>query len=73
MPRRTVERRLHWAAYLWPGLPHLWNEGSWAGLALALGFTVLLNASVLSVAVWPEWLPERVKLACGLTTALVWL
>ncbi|MEM8864692.1 MAG: hypothetical protein AAGF31_04015 [Planctomycetota bacterium] len=62
-----------WAAYLWPGLPHLWNEGSWAGLTLAVGFTVLLNTLILTTFVWPEWLPERVKLACGVSTALIWL
>lgn len=42
-------------------------------MALAVGFTGLLNATILSLLVWPEWLPERVKLACGLATGLIWL
>ena len=73
LARRPQKRRMPWAAYLWPGLPHLWNEGSWAGLALAVGFTVLLNTLILATFVWTEWLPERVKLACGLTTGVIWL
>ncbi|MEN1681629.1 MAG: hypothetical protein AAGJ46_18765 [Planctomycetota bacterium] len=73
MPRRPSIRRMPWAAYLWPGLPHLWNAGSWAGLTLAVGFCVLLNVTILSTLVWPEWLPQRVRLACGLTTLGLWL
>lgn len=73
MPRRPLIRRVPWAAYLWPGLPHLWNAGSWAGLSLAAGFSVLLNVLILSVFVWPEWLPERVRLACGVTTLVLWV
>lgn len=73
MPRRPNSRRMPWAAYLWPGLPHLWNEGSWAGLALAVGFTFLLNTLILATFAWTDWLPERVKLVCGLSTGLLWL
>ena len=35
--------KLHWSAYLWPGLPQVWLRGSWVGLALAVGFTALAN------------------------------
>ncbi len=66
-------RRMHWAAYLWPGLPHLWLRGSWAGLALAVGFAVLLNVTAVSTWVYPEWLAPRLKLACGGATLLVWI
>ncbi|MGL4511946.1 MAG: hypothetical protein ACRCT8_02565 [Lacipirellulaceae bacterium] len=73
MSRRPPRRRsTHWAAYLWPGLPHLWVRGSLAGMALALGFTVLLNVWVLSVAVWPAWLEPRLKFACGVGAGLLW-
>lgn len=70
---RRQKRRAHWAAYLWPGLPHLWISGSWAGLALAIGFTGLLNVLILSTLVWPEWLTPRVKLGCALSAGGVWL
>lgn len=73
MPKQVAKRRLHWAAYLWPGLPHLWNGGSWAGLTLAVGFAVLLNTLILAVFVWPQWLPERPKLLCGLSVAAIWM
>lgn len=70
-PRR--KRRVHWVAYLWPGLPHLWIGGSLAGLTLAIAFTVLLNVLILSVLVWPDWLASQVKLACAISAAAVWV
>lgn len=73
MPRRQPRRRLHWAAYLWPGLPHLWVRGSLAGLTLALAFSVLLNVLVLATAVWPAWLEPRLKFACGITAFGLWI
>ncbi len=53
--------KLHWTAYLWPGLPHLWLRGSWAHLALAVGFTALANLLAASALVWNEWLSWRVR------------
>jgi len=49
-------RRMPWATYLWPGLPQLWYSGLWSGLALAVGFAVLLNVLLLSSFVWVELL-----------------
>ena len=73
MARRKPQRRMHWAAYLWPGLPHLWVRGSLAGLTLALAFSVLLNVLILGLLVWPGWLETRLKFACGAAAALLWL
>lgn len=70
---RREQRRVHWAAYLWPGLPHLWINGSWAGLALAFGFTVLLNVLILATFLWTDWLPPRAKLACAGMAGTIWL
>ncbi|WP_146442524.1 tetratricopeptide repeat protein [Botrimarina colliarenosi] len=72
MPRRKPRRHLHWAAYLWPGLPHLWVRGSLAGLTLALAFSVLLNVLVLATLVWPAWLESRLKFACAATAVVLW-
>lgn len=73
MARRTPRRRLHWLAYLWPGLPHLWLRGSLAGLTLALAFSVLLNILVLATWVWPAWLESRLKFACALIAGGLWI
>lgn len=73
MAVRKQERRVHWAAYLWPGLPHLWIAGSWAGLVLAVGFTGLLNVVILATLVWPEWLPPQAKRACVAMLGVIWL
>lgn len=73
MPRRKPRRRLHWVAYLWPGLPHLWVRGSLAGMTLALAFSVVLNVLVLGTLVWPAWLESRLKFACALTAAGLWI
>lgn len=73
LPRRKPRRHLHWAAYLWPGLPHLWVRGSLAGLTLALAFSVLLNVLILATLVWPAWLETRLKFACAATAVVLWL
>jgi tetratricopeptide (TPR) repeat protein len=49
-------RRMPWATYLWPGLPQLWFSGFWSGLALAMGFALLLNWMLLASFVWVELL-----------------
>jgi len=46
--------RMPWAVYLWPGLPHVWKRAAWSGLAVAVGFAVLLNLALVSTLVWTE-------------------
>ncbi len=43
-----------WITCLWPGLAELWVRGRWTGLVWAVGFTLLLNAALVSKGVWPE-------------------
>jgi hypothetical protein len=65
--------RLHWSAYLWPGLPQVWLRGSWVGLTLAVGFTALANLLLVATFVWNEWLPLRAR-GIGLgTLAVIWV
>jgi hypothetical protein len=47
--------RWNWAFCLWPGLPQLWQRGAWSGLALAAGFALGLNVTLLCTLVWTEW------------------
>ena len=65
--------KLHWSAYLWPGLPQLWMRGSWVGLTLAVGFTALVNALAATTFVWNEWLPVRVRWAALGAAAVIWV
>lgn len=65
--------KLHRIAYLWPGLPQLWLRGSWAGLAVAVGFTVLANTLLLATLVYTEWLARDVKLIGFGSLASVWM
>jgi hypothetical protein len=53
--------KLHWTAYLWPGLPQVWLRGSWVGLALAIGFTAIANVLLVATFVWDEWLPGEAR------------
>jgi hypothetical protein len=64
---------VRWVAILWPGLPQLWWQGAWSGLALACGFAVLLDIAILSTWVWTELLdlPFRLFAWCGVL--LFWL
>ncbi len=65
--------KLHWSAYLWPGLPQVWLRGSWVGLALAVGFTALVNVLLAATLVWNEWLPPRARgIALG-ALAAIWV
>jgi hypothetical protein len=70
-------QKMHWMAYLWPGFPHLWNRGSWAGLALAVGFTVLLNVLLVATLVWTGWMSHEARqIGFGVLVviwALAWL
>ncbi len=70
--RRSATTRAPWFAYLWPGLPHLWVDGSWAGLALAIAFAALLNLGILGTFVWPELFPPRARLVGAGVLALLW-
>lgn len=56
----------------WPGLPQLWLHGSWAGLALALGFTVLVNVVLVASFVWTEWLNSETVVVGWLAMAVLW-
>jgi len=65
--------KIHPMARLWPGLPQLWHRGSWAGLAVAVGFTALASTLLLATCVFHQWLTAN-ALRIGFTVlAVVWL
>jgi hypothetical protein len=65
--------RLHWCAYLWPGLPQVWLRGSWVGLILAVGFTAIANVLLAATLVWEEWLPARGRWIGLAGLAVIWV
>jgi hypothetical protein len=65
--------KLHWSAYLWPGLPQVWLRGSWAGLALAIGFTAIANVLLVATLVWDEWLPGQARSVGLAGLGVIWV
>lgn len=66
-------RKLPKIAYFWPGLPQLWLRGSWAGLAIAVGFTALVNVLMLATLVFRDWIPLEQLLGGYGAVAVGWL
>lgn len=56
----------------WPGLAHLWHCGSWRGLGVALLAAFLLNATLVTWLVWPEWFAFPVPHGLAIATILLW-
>lgn len=65
-------RLVRWATYLWPGLPQLWFDGAWTGLALSIGFSFLLNLLLVASLVWVELLEPNVLRLGWLSLVLAW-
>jgi hypothetical protein len=64
---------LRWITVLWPGLPQLWLRGEVSALGLAIGFSALLNLSILSTWGWTELLSLPLLLVAWCGVALIWL
>lgn len=60
-------------ACLWPGLPQLWVRGTWSALALAVGFTAILNLVLAATLIWTEWLDGKTLLACWAGLGVLWV
>ncbi len=71
MERSTMSQK-PWATFVWPGLPQVWLAGSWAGLAVAAGFAVLLNLALVSSLVWSELLTEQIRSILWLAVVVYW-
>ncbi len=56
---------------VWPGLARLWLRGQWSGLAVAIGFSGLLQLALLVTFVWPQLLSRDLPVWAAPTGAWV--
>jgi hypothetical protein len=64
--------RTPWGVYCWPGLPLIWKQGSWFGLAMAVGFAALVNLALASSLLWSELLTSGLRTMVWTVVAVVW-
>ena len=70
-----MPRTKEWGPILlcgWPGLARLWYRGQWSGLALAIGFSILLNTALVASFLWPWYLGELFPFVAWPTLFLGW-
>jgi hypothetical protein len=65
-------RRMPWAVYCWPGLPQLYEGGSWAALAFAVAAAALLNATLLGSFVWDDLTAGQLRIICWTGLGVCW-
>jgi hypothetical protein len=66
-------RLLRYATYLWPGLPRIWFDGAWSGLALAVGFGLLVNLLALANFVWVDLVGSTVLWIGWIVAGVIWV
>ena len=66
-------RRMRWITCLWPGLPQLWTQGSWSGLAVALGAAGLLDLLLLVSFGWTELIGQNLRNSLWAIFVLAWI
>lgn len=64
--------RRPWATNLWPGLPQVYQHGSWSGLAVAMGFAGLLNLGLAASLLWCELLTPGVRTVVWTAILTIW-
>ena len=57
----------------WPGLARLWMRGSWSALALAIGFSVLLNIALVATFAWPTLLGDTFPAVAWPIIIVIWV
>ena len=65
--------RMGWVLWLWPGLPQVCRSGSWAGLSVAVGLTILLNVAILATFGWSELVGPGMRNALWIAFGAAWL
>jgi hypothetical protein len=66
-------RRTPWPVYLWPGLPQISQQGSWAALMVAAAAALVLNTTLLGSFVWPELIAPNLRIICWVALAVTWI
>ena len=64
---------MQWITCGWPGLSRLWLHGQWTGLAVAAGFGVIFNSTVVMQLKLSGQVPETVQQSIWLLTAIFWV
>ena len=62
-----------WVLCGWPGLAPLWLRGSWSSLALAIGFSVLLNLALVATFAWPTLLGDSFPAVAWPVIIVIWV
>lgn len=65
--------RMPRASYCWPGLPLIAVAGQWAGLGVAVGFAVLLNAAIATTFLWYDVLSPGARRITWAAVGIAWL
>ena len=63
----------NWLLCCWPGLPRLWSKGDWTSLAVALGFSFVLNLALIASFIWPKLLGPNFPLVAWSVVGIVWI
>lgn len=64
---------LQFLSNCWPGGRAVWRDGSFVGLAAAIGFAVLLNLAIISFFIWSEWLSPTVRVVVCFCGIALWM
>lgn len=57
----------------WPGLARLWTKGDWSSLWIAIGFSLLVNLTLVSTFVWPQLLGDSFPAVAWPLILVVWI
>ncbi len=64
---------MHWSVLLWPGLAQAWGRGSWAGLAVAVGFTWVGCVLLVATVVYSGWIDTEARNLGAAALVVVWV
>ncbi|MEM9354211.1 MAG: hypothetical protein AAGA92_14480 [Planctomycetota bacterium] len=69
----AAPQRMHWSALLWPGFAQAWGRGSWAGLAVAVGFTWVGCVLLVATVVYSGWIDADARNLGAAALVVVWV